>query len=362
VVFFWSWVLAWSMAAGLPGFVTVRAAADPPAASELAVAVASDTASAPVSLALPDAADRVRIAEAWRIADRLGDDLWPGFSEAPRAVLLVTSKTEYLFYHPSPTPEFVPLGFDSITSSLVFARSRVFDKRLLATYPAVAGVPTVVIGEPRNTEASHSTRWVATLLHEHFHQYQQSQPGYYEDALALGLAGDDSTGMWMLDYPFPYDSRRVGEAFASLCRLLVDAVGAIGRSSFRSKLDAYLEARSEFALMLGEKDYKYFSFQVWQEGIARYTEYELIRRASVAYTPSVAFMLLPDRISFAEDASQTRSHVLTELRRMSLKKARRTAFYHIGAAEGMLLDEVGPGWRGRYPGKKFFIEKVFRIG
>jgi hypothetical protein len=310
-------------------------------------------------LTLPGEADRVRIAEAWRIVDRLGDDLWPGFSEAPRAVLLVTPKTEYLFYHPSPTPEFVRLGFDSITLSLVFARSRVFDKRLLATFPAVAGVPTVVIGEPRNTDASHSTRWVATLLHEHFHQYQQSQPDYYADTLALGLAGDDSTGMWMLNYPFPYDSRRVGEGFASLCRLLVDAVEAIGRSSFRSKLDAYWKARSEFAGILDEKDYKYFSFQVWQEGIARYTEYALVRRTGVAFTPSSDFMSLPDRVPFDEDASETLSHVLTELRRMSLKKARRTAFYHVGAAEGVLLDEVSPGWRGRYLEKKFFVERYF---
>ena len=310
-------------------------------------------------MALPGAADRVRIAEAWRIADRLGDDLWPGFSRAPRAVLLVTPKTEYLFYHPSPTPEFVPLGFDSITSSSVYARPRVFDTRVLATFPAVGGVPTVVIGEPRNTEASHSTRWVATLLHEHFHQYQQSQPGYFEDALALGLAGDDSTGMWMLNYPFPYDSRRVGEAFASLCRLLVEAVESLGKSSFRSKLDAYLKARAEFANLLGEKDYKYFSFQVWQEGIARYTEWALMQRASVGFTPSAAFMSLPDRVSFAEDASETRAHVLTELRRMSLKKARRTAFYHVGAAEGMLLDEVRPGWRGRYFEEGSFADAHF---
>ncbi len=116
----------------------------------------------------------------------------------------------------------------------------------------------------------------------------------------LGLAGDDSTGMWMLNYPFPYDSRRVGEAFASLCRLLVDAVESIGRSSFRSKLDAYLKARSEFAHILDEKDYKYFSFQVWQEGIARYTEYALVRRAGVAYTPTSDYMSLPDRVPFDE--------------------------------------------------------------
>lgn len=345
---------------------TVLAAASPPECSTDSAVVVSPESPvhsatlAPRQPSFPGATDRVRIAEAWRIVDRLGDDLWPGFSKAPRAVLLVTPKTEYLFYHPSPTADFVCVGRDSITGSDVYARDRVFDKRLLATFPAVAGVPTVVIGEPRNTEASHSTRWVATLLHEHFHQYQQSEPGYYEDALALGLAGDDTTGMWMLDYPFPYESREVNEAFSSLCRQLFDAVDSIGQASFRSKLRAYVDSREAFRRVLDEKDYAYFSFQVWQEGIARYTEYALIRRAGVAYTPTQAFIALPDRVPFDKDASETLGHVLTELRRVSLKKAKRSAFYHVGAAEGRLLDEVSPGWQRRYFEEKFFVERYFR--
>jgi hypothetical protein len=328
-------------------------------AVSLAAAGAPAAAGSSESVALPGAADRVRIAEAWRIVDHLGNNLWPGFADAPRAVLLVTRETEYLFYHPSPSAEFVSLGFDSITASSVYSRERVFDTRLLATFPAVAGVSTVVIGEPKNTDASHSTRWVATLIHEHFHQYQQSRSGYYSDALALGISGDDSTGMWMLDYPFPYDSRRVGEAFSSLCRQLSDAVEAIGRPSFRSKLQDYLDARAAFGRMLEEKDYAYFSLQVWQEGIARYTEYALIRRAGVAYTPTFEFMSLADRVPFDRDASRTLDHILTELRRMSLKKSRRSAFYHVGAAEGILLDEAQPGWRTRYFGEKFFVERYF---
>lgn len=308
---------------------------------------------------LPDVADRVRIAEARLIADRLGDDLWPGFADAPFAVLLVTPETEYLFDHPSPTPDFELVGRDSLVGCDVYARDRVFGKELLATFPAVGGVSTVVIGQPRNTQASHSTRWVATLLHEHFHQYQQSQAGYYQDALKLGLAGDDTTGMWMLQYPFPYDSTRANEAFSTLCRMLADAVESIGKSRFRPALSEYLRARGAFRRVLNEKDYAYFSFQIWQEGLARYTEYALMRQAGVTYRPTSRFTELPDRVAFDEDASETFSHVLSELRRVSLKKARRTAFYHVGAAEGVLLDEVSPGWRARYFAEKYFVERYF---
>ena len=50
-----------------------------------------------------------------------------------------------------------------------------------------------------------------TVLHEHFHQLQQSQPGYFQGVEALGLSGGDQTGMWMLNYPFPYKTPAVAE-------------------------------------------------------------------------------------------------------------------------------------------------------
>jgi len=293
------------------------------------------------------------------VAERLGDGLWPGFTASPAAVLLVTSKTEFLFYHADPSSDFTSVGYDSVSRTEVFCRDRVFDTHLLATFPAVAGIPTVVIGQPRNTEASHSTRWVATLLHERFHQYQQSQPDYFASVNALGLAGGDTTGAWMLDYPFPYDSSSVNEAFFSMCRCLFDAVDAIGEATFRERLARYLDARNRFKETLGEKDYAYFSFQVWQEGIARYTEYALARRAAVAYTPTEAFVRLPDVTTFERDASETFAHVRASLLGASLKSSKRSAFYYVGAAEGILLDEVSPGWRQRYFTEKFFVERYF---
>jgi hypothetical protein len=67
---------------------------------------------------------------------------------------------------------------------------------------AVGGVATIVVGQPAHTGQT-STRWVLTALHEHFHQLQFSQPGYYPGVTALGLARGDTTGMWMLNHGFP---------------------------------------------------------------------------------------------------------------------------------------------------------------
>jgi hypothetical protein len=299
--------------------------------------------------------DRIRIAEGRRIADQLGDKLWPGWSDAPFAILLVTKEAEFLIYHPRPSSDFSPLGYDSLLQSDVFVRERQYDTGLLATFPAVGGVATIVIGQPKNTEASHSTRWVMTLLHEHFHQWQMSRPEYYPSVDSLGLSSSDDTGMWMLDYPFPYDDSSVGEAFRQMCRDLRDAVA--GEGTRRGHVADYMASSLGFRSLLSDDDYRYYSFQLWQEGIARYTEYKLAATADVAYKLTATFEELPDVVRFGAVARDIWEKIQNELGGMSLKESRRTAFYHTGAALGVLLDREFPGWRDRYIRNRFFIEE-----
>src|SRR5262252_1930032 len=92
-------------------------------------------------------ADRVRVAEAFRLAGRIGDALWPGWSRVPFALVLVTPETEFFIRHPSPPPDARPLGKDPVLESEVYARPRSFPVGLLATFP-VDGVSTVVVGQP----------------------------------------------------------------------------------------------------------------------------------------------------------------------------------------------------------------------
>src|SRR6267143_465697 len=89
--------------------------------------------------------DRVRLAEAFRLGDFVGDQIWPGWSKAPFAVLLVTTEREFLMRHPNPSPEFISMGYDSALKSKVWVRKRVFQKDFLATFPAVGGVSTIVV-------------------------------------------------------------------------------------------------------------------------------------------------------------------------------------------------------------------------
>ena len=106
----------------------------------------------------------------------------------------------------------------------MFFRKRMYPTAIQATFPGVNGVNTIVIGQAELTADKTSTRWVLTVLHEHFHQLVYSQPGYCADVEKLGLAHGDKTGMWMLNYPFPYDSARVQEKFTAMTHALLDAL------------------------------------------------------------------------------------------------------------------------------------------
>ena len=63
--------------------------------------------------------DRVRLAEAFRLGDKLGDQLWAGWRQAPFAVLLVTPEHEFLIRHPKPSNDFVLVNYDPLLQSKV---------------------------------------------------------------------------------------------------------------------------------------------------------------------------------------------------------------------------------------------------
>ncbi len=115
-------------------------------------------------------ADRIRLAEAFKLAESVGNRIWKDWDKAPFAVLLVTPEYEFLIRHPAPSPDFAPLGYDSLLKSDVYYRKRTQPTSFLATFPAVKGsmVSTIVVGQAENTLAKTSTPWVVTLLHEHF--------------------------------------------------------------------------------------------------------------------------------------------------------------------------------------------------
>jgi hypothetical protein len=296
------------------------------------------------AVARPSVSDRARLAEAFRVADRVRSDVWPGWERTPMAVLLVADSFEYLVGHPRPTSDFALLGRDSMLGSDLLARPRQFPPTLLATFPAVGGIATIVVGSAERTGKS-SAEWVLTLLHEHFHQWQSSLPGYYARADGLGLARGDTTGRWMLDYPFPYDSAPVQQAVkafaASLARM--------------EPIESVARQRQALRRTLSPDDDRYLEFQLWQEGVPRYLELAVADAAAGAGEPAEGFRRLPDYERYADLAKRLRRRLETEVAEVSLERSRRVAFYSIGAGVAARLDRGDGSWKRQYEERLFTL-------
>jgi hypothetical protein len=302
------------------------------------------------------AGDRVRIAEAQRLAHTVGDKVWPGWSRTAFPILLVTDSAEYLVNHPRPTSALASLGYDSLVGSEIWTRPRQFPPGMLATFPVFGMSPTVVVGTAERT-GKESTQWVLTLLHEHFHQRQYSEPLYYQGVAGLGLARGDTTGSWMLDYPFPYDSAPVQLAMRDLATSLLRALGDSGNHA----VAGVVRARDKLRRRLGADDYRYFEFQLWQEGVARYTEYAVARAAARLDPPPAEFQRLPDYEPYGRAAEHGIAKLRRELEQMDLGKQRRVAFYPIGAAIALLLDRTSPGWKQTYARRRFALSSLLPL-
>ena len=306
--------------------------------------------------------DRIRLAEAFRLADAIQNQVWPEWSTAPFGVLLITPTTEFLIRHPQPSPDFTAGDFDSLLGSRVYSRRRVFPPNLQATFPAVSGVSTIVIGEAESARPKQSsTRWILTLMHEHFHQWQESRPGYQAAVAKLDLARGDSTGIWMLNFPFPYEDSTLARGFDQLCRLRVQALRLRGSWEFADAYRAYDEARRRFAAHVTRDDARYLDFQLWKEGVARYTEYEVARVAALRYVPSPRYEALDDYTSFMAEAQNVLDQIIEEQSTLSLAKWKRTAVYSTGAADALLLDRQKPDWKSRYLRERFSLDRLIAL-
>ena len=292
----------------------------------------------PAHLAADDA---VRIREFYRLASQIQNQIWPDWSRTPAPLLLVTPDTEFLTHCAE-----VPKDFKKAEDDL-YARPRQFPTNLLATFPAFGPPSVIVIGEPKNTASKTSTPWLITLMHEHFHQLQNAQPPYFRAVQDLGLSHGDNTGMWMLNYPFPYEKPEIAESFASLRDLLLGALNETDKEKFAKLGKQYILERKKFFARLSSDDHKYLSFQLWQEGIARYTEIK-VAEAAAQYQPTAEYAALSDFEPFTSYAATVRTETLKELRRADIAKSKRLAVYPFGAAEGLLLDRLDPKWKDGY--------------
>jgi hypothetical protein len=314
----------------------------------LALGLAGGEVARAAGARVPEAETAV-IAETYRLVDEIGGKIWPGFERVPFPIVLVTEELELLVGWEGPPPPGFEMPAVHPRLGPVAARARVFSPELAAAFPAFGPPAVVAIGTMEATGRS-SGRWALTLLHEHFHQLQYAAPDYQRDVAALDLSGDDATGMWMLNYPFPYGDARIGRLFDRLAAEVRLALSGEAES------EAAWDALCELTTALEPADARYLGFQLWQEGVGRHLELRAASVAAESFSPGPDFAKLDVFESWGKEAAGLRGRIESELKALSLAESQRVSFYPVGAALAMLLDRDDPAWRSRYLIDRFRLE------
>ncbi|OLF75473.1 hypothetical protein AWH62_06560 [Maricaulis sp. W15] len=283
----------------------------------------------------PDLQLLEQIAVAQTINAEAGDIIWPGFADAPDSVLLIHGEQESLLCHDGPANGFARQTDDAETGCTLATRDRVFPPNMLASFPAIDGVPTIVVGTPEATGLTLDS-WMMTLIHEHMHQMQDSQPGQYEQALALGLSGDDQTSMWILNYPFPYARAETIALARELADTALTVLAAPDRTALEAGFADYLDRRAAFLASVSEADARYYEMQSWKEGVARWTELAVMRESG------------RENPRHRQLAAGQLDRMIAELTQLDLEAQGRVAFYALGSAEAEMLERLDPSWREIY--------------
>lgn len=265
-----------------------------------------------------------------------GETLWQGYDRAPFGFLLIGGDRETLLCDDRLPAGFVSARRDAATGCAAATRARSgLPDKLLAAMPVFGPPSTIVMGTPESTGRSRGD-WLRTILHEHFHQWQTTLPDYWARTDALDLANGDQTGMWMLNYAFPYMDPKVAAAHATASKALAAALAARRTSGFGAALTRYMAARRTFQASVSPADWRYAEFELWQEGAARWTEIALGK-------------LYPDP-AVRKAATDLERQTLEQLAAPDLANQGRVFVYPFGAGETMLLEACSPGWRDTYRG------------
>jgi hypothetical protein len=304
------------------------------------------------AISAPTERHLVLLGAARDLVERVGDSVWPGWGSEGFELLLVDGEREHLIGRRRVPAGFEPAGGEP--GAGMASRDRVFPPGMLATM-APFGLPaTIVIGTPEAT-GLRPAEWILVLLHEHFHQWQMRDAAYFAETSALDLAAGDTTGRWMLEYPFPYDEGQVAAELEDLSRRLAVILRRPADVDVTEAADDLWLRWRQLLARLPPAHARYARFQVWQEGVARFVELRLAEEAAAGWTPPPALVAQPGFEDLGVAACAAWERLFEHLEAPDLAARRRVSFYALGAGLALLLDRTEPDWKTRYELPRFAL-------
>jgi|GEM_PF-1079767 len=304
-------------------------------------------------------ADLLAIRTAQKLVNEYGNTIWPGFGEQVTPILLSSGEYDYLFKHPDPPEGFSKVGGET---SLYRKKGHLLSRPAATAYP-VAGVFSVIIpareeliawvqdkmGLP-NFEVT-QTEYIRAIIHEIFHVYQINSLG--------GRAGIPNFGL--SDSSRDLQSRMLNssewkERATAIGKLLSEAVKQKELNLVRENLKRAIQKETTSTRNLSTDILSFERYVQWLEGTARYVDTRLMMEVSKHEQREKI------GIEF-QGTSKIKSNLVTQLTsKLSGPTPVRDRLAAFGAAKGLLLDRLYPGWKKGFFRKRKPLAEILSTG
>ncbi len=302
---------------------------------------------------------------AFLILDQAAKKIWPGWEKTSRQTWYVSNGYEYYICPEKDFEGFKSLGINQSIKCEILARETDIKPENVRTVTIGSTPPTIAIASPRRRNKVWMP-WIIAWLHEHTHQWQMSLPDYEEKTRALNLdSPDDTMGSWMINFNFPYEDLKINAAFDAQRYSLMELFTAIKQQQapkrIRMAVKDYLTEKKLFQEVAGEKNYSFATFQAWQEGTARYTEYKILEETALVAVKNPEMVPIRTIKTLAKYARYKLAEIKKDVETSTLIANERDAFYALGAMESLVLDYLVEDWRNQYADNPYTLDWAFEI-
>jgi len=363
----------------------------------LAAGLALVNARAPKALNRPDrlnAEDVILLAEAQHLREQLGEQVWPGWSQADIPAALIHGERVFVLGMDRPSPGWIKppgnrqFGGDWLMLEGCGLHAETCYFQPYANADIDLGNFTVIVGE-RWVLSMQTREWAAIrfrkgfaeelppflravfpyglaqqvllggaelyvpmLLHEAFHAYQGSQVPERLNQAERAVRLEDS---------YPWQDQQSQSAWKDERDLLWQAAHAQTDSEAAGLVASFLARRDQRRQQTGlSAELVDFERQrEWLEGLAKYAELSAGRLAAetAGYTPLPETGRVRD---FKGYAPYTRFYKQQVDQVKLLLSNNETVFYYTGMAQAVLLDRLMPGWKSRAFEPGVYLEDLLR--
>jgi hypothetical protein len=332
--------------------------------------------------------EKARLVEVIHLRKSIGDNVWPGWSQADIPLIVYNEQYVFLVGYPDP-----PAGWKKVPAMEQRGGPwEIVPDDTIEDQPYYRTELNDLNKTPEGFTVLVGDRWVATFMTREYGQvnfyqdFRENLPPVVSDLIPVRLVWaflmgksesyiaalehesfhslegmlavntfNASEEMYSVEANYPYDA--MDDPWKQEMDVLVDAAQAATDADARDQARQFLELRTKRRLGLNSEEITLEQLREWEEGLAKYAELEIMRQADAINDYLPVESMAQDK-DFKNYNNQQRFWTQQLEQAASLQGlSGDTRFYYSGNAIAVLLDCLMPGWKLRaLPGGEYLDE------